>query len=159
MGKRTLMTDSNDLTQVVMRTAYIENLLNQVIEGYCAPRNEAAHFFWSVLLDSSIIQLGAKIKASLSIAHEMKVRLDRNSLYKLVSFRNAFAHHKIDSHPTILVNENREEDELHFFLEVLSSSGKIERIQRENALADFNRYYEKCKVSLGELLDKIKSLS
>lgn len=109
------MSDNNDLTQVVMRTALIENLLNQVIQGYCAPREEAASFFWRILLDSSIMSLGGKIKATLAIAHEIRCKVDSNSLHKLLSYRNAYAHNKIDSHPTIIVGKEREDDELKIY--------------------------------------------
>lgn len=153
------MNESNDLTQVVMRTALIENLLNQAIQGFCAPRKEAAPFFWGILLDSSIIPLAGKIKATLAIAHEIRFEIDGNPLHKLMSYRNAFAHNKIDSHPTLIVREKREEDEMRLVLEIISASGKVRRVARERALVEFNEHHQKAKASLRSLIDEIESLS
>lgn len=59
-----------DLVSVVNRTATIENILNQVIENYFSPRKELKIFFWDVLLDSSVMALGSKVKVAMAIAQK-----------------------------------------------------------------------------------------
>lgn len=54
------MPTDRDLVDVINRTALIENILNQVIEAFCEPRQEPFMFFWNVILDSSIMPMGSK---------------------------------------------------------------------------------------------------
>ena len=70
------MSSSDDVIQVINRTALIENLLNQVIEKYSCPRKEVFEFFWDVVLDSSIMSLGAKVKVAMAISQELAVKFD-----------------------------------------------------------------------------------
>ena len=83
------MPTESDVANVIDRTALIENILSQVIEAYCEPRKDRFRFFWSVLLDSSIMPMGSKTKAAMAIAQEMRFKLDQNSLHNVVSLRNA----------------------------------------------------------------------
>ena len=83
------MSADGALARVVDRTALIENILNQVLEAYCRPRDEASRFFWNVLLDSSILPLGSKVKVAMAISQELATALNQQSLHKLVSLRNA----------------------------------------------------------------------
>ena len=39
------MPIESDLADVIDRTAYIENILSQVIEAYCEPRKDRLMFF------------------------------------------------------------------------------------------------------------------
>jgi hypothetical protein len=147
----------NYVNQVLDRTDLIENLLNQVIEKYCAPRREVNHFFWHVLLDSSIMPLGSKIKVSMAIAQEVGFKVKSNPLHKVVSLRNAFAHHGISSHPTLVVGKTPEEDEMKYYLQIITQSGKTERKNREEALEEFNSAYTSAKKLLIDLRNKIVS--
>lgn len=149
------MSAHDDVIQIINRTALIENILNQVIEKYCCPRKEAFPFFWTVLLDGSIMPLGAKVKIAMAISQAIDAKLDQDSLHKLISFRNAFAHHGADAHPTLFVGKNPEEDELHYMLHVVTHSGKIQQKRRGEALAEFNACYEKAKKSLMDLLGSV----
>jgi len=151
------MSSSDDVIQIINRTALIENILNQVIEKYCCPRKEAFQFFWNVVLDSSIIPLGSKVKIAMAISQEINVKLDQNSLHKLISYRNAFAHHSVDAHPTLLVNKNPEKDELHYLLHIINNSGKTQRKRRDIALCEFDDNYEVAKKSLMSLLKAVKA--
>jgi len=150
------MPTESDLTQVIDRTALIENILSQVIEAYCEPRKDRFGFFWSVLLDSSIMPMGSKTKVAMAIAQEMKFKLDQNSLHSVVSLRNAFAHQPTNSHPVLVVGKTPEEDEMHLQLQVLSNSGKISMKRRQDALVEFNAAFNLAKASLSELLEAIK---
>ena len=147
----------NDVSQVINRTAVIENMLNQVILNYASPRKDAFEVFWNVLLDSSIILLGSKVKVAMAISQQLNIKLDRDSLHKVLSYRNAFAHHALDSHPTVVMGKTPDEDELHYVLHIISQSGKTQRKRRDVALDEFNDSYEVAKKSLVELLNAIKS--
>lgn len=147
----------NDVSKVIDRTDLIENLLNQVIHNYTAPRKEAHEFVWNVLLDSSVMPLGPKIKVAMAISQNLEVKLKNNSLHKVVSLRNAFVHHGLGSHPTVFVGKTPEEDEAAYMLQIPSQSGKIRRIRKEEALDEFSTHFNKAKQSLVELLEKIKN--
>jgi hypothetical protein len=99
------MPTDKDLVDVIDRTALIENILNQVIEAFCEPRQEPFMFFWNVILDSSIMPMGSKVKVVMAIAQEMNVKLDQKSVHSVMSLRNAFAHHPSDSHPVLVVGK------------------------------------------------------
>jgi hypothetical protein len=148
---------NNDVSQVIDRTALIENMLNQVIHGYASPQKEKFEFFWNVLLDSSIIPLGSKVKVAMAIAQQLNVKMDQKPLHRVMAFRNAFAHHALDSHPNLAVGKAPVDDQLNFMLHIIESSGKTERKGRKQALVEFNESYEAAKNALTELLDAIKS--
>jgi hypothetical protein len=101
-------TYSTDLERIVARTALIENMLNQVVMNYCAPRKDLHSFFWDVLLDSSVMPIGSKVKVAMAVSQKLRQKLDRNALHKVMSLRNAFAHHSIESHPVIVVKREPE---------------------------------------------------
>jgi hypothetical protein len=152
------MQSNDDLTLIVDRTALIENMLNQAIEGFCSPRKEAFSFFWNVLLDSSVLTLGAKVKIAMAISQEMHAKLEQDALHSVVSLRNAFAHHATNSHPVLTVGITPEGDQLHYTLQIIGNSGKVTRKRREEALADFNSCYETSKTSLKNLIACIRRL-
>ncbi len=145
------MAANEDVALIVDRMALIENMLNQVIEKFCSPRREAFSFFWEVVLDSSIMPVGSKVKAAMAIAQELDVKLDGDALHKLVALRNAFAHHGIDSHPTVFVGKTPQDDQAHYMLHIISNSGKISRKRRVDALDEFNSAYGIAKQSLIDL--------
>jgi len=151
------MEHYNELAHIIDRTALIENLLNQIIERYCSPRKEVFSFFWQVVLDSSVMPLGAKVKVAMAVSQQIDFKLKADPIHKLVSFRNAFAHHAIDAHPTLIISQNPEQDELHHMLHVISSSGKTSEIRRDNALKEFDKHFEQSKQSLLDLLASVNS--
>ena len=147
---------NNDVSQIISRTALIENILNQVIHAHTAPRKDAFEFFWNVLLDSSVMPLGSKIKVAMAISQELKFKLEKNALHKVISYRNAFAHHDLDAHPVNVVGKTPDEDKLQNMLHIMKSSGVIEKKCRIEALEDFNKNYNTAKESLVTLLKVIK---
>jgi hypothetical protein len=151
------MTDEKDLVTVVDRTALIENLLNQVIVDYCAPDKERFMLFWNVVLDSSVMSIGAKVKVSMAIAQEVDFKLSQNAIHNVMALRNAFAHHKTDSHPVLVAGKTREEDSVHYELLIISNSGRISRKRRQDALVEFNANYTAAKDSLVTLLNIIRA--
>ena len=151
------MSNTTDLIHVVDRTALIENILNQIIEAFCEPRKDRFMFFWNVILDTSIMPTGSKVKVASAIAQEMDTKIEQNALHTVMSLRNAFAHNQTDSHPVLVVGKTQEEDEMHFQFQILSNSGKLSHKRRKDALEEFNSAYTIAKASLLDLLEVIKS--
>lgn len=151
------MTDEKDLVTVVDGTALIENLLNQVIVNFCAPTKDRFMFFWNVVLDSSIMPIGSKTKATMAIAQELQFKLNQNAIHNVMSLRNAFAHHKTGSHPVLVAGGSHGEDRVHYELQVISNSGRLSRKHRQDALAEFKTSFTAAKESLVTLLEVIKA--
>jgi hypothetical protein len=114
-------------------------------------------FFWNVVLDSSIMSMGSKVKVAVAIAQEINVKLDQKSIHSVMSLRNAFAHHPSNSHPVLVVGKTFAEDESHYQLQILSNSGELSTKRRKDALDEFNSSYDLAKSSLVGLLDTIKA--
>ena len=145
-----------DIVEVIDRAALIENLLNQIIVGYCRPPKEAWEFVWSVVLDTSVMSLGAKVKVVLAIAQEMHASVDTNALHSVISLRNAFAHHATHAHPVLVAGSKKgEKPTTYGELWVLTSAGKTERTPRHEALAEFSEKYATVRTSLVALAEKI----
>lgn len=145
-----------DLVDVIDRTAHIENLLNQIITDYCAPRRKAWEFMWSIVLDTSVVSLGAKVKVVMAVANEVGFRLKKDPLHRIIALRNAFAHHATNAHPVLVVGRTPEETTSHLQFWVLESSGKINRLERNEAFAEFNQAYSMAKKSLVELRNLVR---
>lgn len=151
------MSEQSDLVHVVDRAALIENILNQVIEDFCEPRKEPFMFFWNVILDSSIMPMGSKVKVAAAIAQELNFKLEQDALHKVMALRNAFAHHKTGSHPVISAGKDEENSKIHYELQVLSNAGKLSRKRRDDALSEFNAAFLAAKESLVALKASIKA--
>ncbi len=147
----------NDVSTVIDRTALIENIISGIILKYTAPRDEAFNFFWDILLDSSVMPLGSKLKAVMVISQSLNIKLKSNSLHNVLSYRNAFAHHELSSHQVVLVGKTPKDDKVHCELQVIKSSGKLERVPREVALEKFNKHYAIAKKSLIELRSAVEN--
>ena len=147
-----------DVVDVIDRAALIENIINQVIVGYCKPRKDAWEFMWSVVLDTSVMSLGAKIKVVMAVAHEVKFDLEKNALHRVIALRNSFAHHSSNANPVLVVGKTPEEDTGYLQFWVLEGSGKIQRIKRHEAFDEFNAAYRKAKDSLAQLKKIVNEL-
>jgi hypothetical protein len=147
---------SPDLVDVVDRTALIENLLNQIIASYCAPRKEAWEFMWSVVLDTSVMSLGAKAKVVMAIAQELQFKLKKDPLHRIIALRNAFAHHATNAHPVFVVGKTPEENRSYLQFWVLESSGKIQKLKRHEAFDEFNDQYRSARGSLVALRNLVR---
>ena len=146
----------NDLTLVIERTALIENLLDQAISQFVKPRKEAFMYFCQVVLDSSVMTLSSKVKATMAIGNEIGVEVNRNAFHTLMNLRNAFMHHDTLSHVTVFVKSPPEDDEMHYVLHILRPNGEIDQVKREEALLEFNECYDQSRQSLEKLLDAIR---
>lgn len=151
-----LSPDHKGLIEVIDRTSHIENLMNQVIEGYCGPRKDRFDFFWSILLDSSIMPLGGKVRAVSAIAQQLKFKVDASQLHNILSLRNEFAHQDTSSHPLMVVGRTPEQNSSHYQLHIISSSGRVSRKKREEALEQFRAAYKAAKMNLVEFIGVVK---
>jgi hypothetical protein len=145
-----------DVVDVIDRTALVENILNQIVVDYCAPRRGAFEFMWSVVLDTSIMPFAAKLKVVMAVAHEMQFKLDRDALHKVMALRNAFAHHASNARPVLVVERKPEESTSNRQLWVLEASGKISRIKRDEAISEFNVAYRAARDSLVQLRNLVR---
>ena len=153
------MNEGNDLTYVVNKTALIENLLDQIIVNFTSPRKDAFFFFWQVILDSTILSLGAKVKTVMAISQECNHKIDQNSLHRVISYRNAFAHNGTNSNPTLMVGATPEEDELHYTLRIIKNSGITERKKRSEAIEEFNNAFQQAKATLMPLRERTQTIA
>lgn len=153
------LPDHAGLVEIIDGTAHIENLFNQIIENYCEPRSDRHSFFWLVLLDSSVVSLGGKVRVVSAIADEVKFKVGTDSLLRILSLRNAFAHHETNSHPLLVVGRTPDQSSAHYQLHILSSKGKVTRKKREDALQEFRNEYQKAKSKLAELVRIVKKQS
>jgi hypothetical protein len=153
------MKHLNDINDVVDGTAHIENLLDQIIINFTCPRKNARLFFWQIMLDSSILSLGAKIKVVMAISQECDCRIDQNSLHSLMSYRNAFAHQRTDSNPAEVNGARPGESEQHYMLHIINNAGKTEMKNRSEALDEFNEAFTQAKASLRPLLEHTLSIA
>ena len=146
----------DDLETIINRTALIESLLNQAIVEFCNPQKVEFDFFWTVLLNSSIMPIAGKVKVANAISQRLGTKLDNNALQNVIKYRNAFAHHRTNSHPVVTVGLTEEETEMHYTLLIISQSGKVTKERREDALAKFYSSCEAAKKSLAGLIDHIR---
>ena len=165
MAERKIVTDNEsleeqksvqDLVLVINRAGHIENLFNQIISDYCSPREHAWHFMWSVVLDTSVMSLGAKLKVVLAVAHELEFKLPREALTKVVQLRDSFAHNTTDAHPIMAVGKTEEESTTYNVFYTLDSNGVLKRSKRHDAFKLFNESYETAQPSLLALRDLVK---
>jgi hypothetical protein len=146
----------NDVAIVIDRTDLIENIIDQIITKYVSPRKEIYTFFRIVVLNHSIISLGGKVKLVKLIAKDIGSELDVQPIYMVLRYRNAFAHHRLQSHPTIMVGKNPDEDKSEYQLVVMTNS-KVVRESRETALKKFNENYILAKDKLIRLRNELVS--
>lgn len=150
------MKMDNDVAIVIDRTDLIENIIDQIITKYISPRNEIYAFFRNVVLNQKFISLGGKVKLVKFIAKEIGSDLEDHPIYEVLKYRNAFAHHRLQSHPTLIVGKTPEEDKSEYQLVVITNS-KVDRESRETALKKFNENYFLAKDKLIRLRNELVS--
>jgi hypothetical protein len=133
-----------DLVLVIDRAALLEHLINQIICAYCAP---------SIVLDTSVMSLGAKTKVVMAVAQQVDYKLDKNSIHTAIALRNSFAHNAHDANRVVEVGVT-EEAYYHEFW-ILQSSGRLDKKKRHEALKEFNEAYTKARRSLIGLVMRV----
>lgn len=145
-----------DLVLVINRAGHIENMFNQIISAYCAPREHAWYFMLSVVLDTSVMPLGSKLKVVMAVAHELKFKLPKEALFKVVQLRNSFAHNTTDSHAVLQIGKTDDETTSYNEFHTLDSSGVLKKSKRHEAFDSFNESFESSRVALSVLLGMVK---
>lgn len=145
-----------DLVHVINQAGHIENLFNQIIHDYCAPREHAWYFMWSVVLDTSVMPLGNKLKVVMAVAHELKFKLTKEALYKVIQLRNSFAHNTTYAHQVLVIGRTDEETTTHNEFHTLDSNGALKISKRHEAFELFNKNYEISQAELGILVKLVK---
>lgn len=110
---------------------------------------------WSIILDTSVMSLGAKVKVVMGISQEIGFNLEKDALHRVIALRNAFAHHATNAHPVLALGPTPDEWTSHLLLLVLEGSGKISRVKRHEAFDKFNVAYRKARDSLIKLTDMV----
>lgn len=134
----------------------MENLMNQVISGYCSPCKEAIWFMWEIVLDTSVMSLGAKAKVVLAVSHELKYKIDKDAIHNVISLRNAFAHHATNRNQVYVGGRVPGESYIYHRLSILRTSGKVDHVKRDEAFAEFTSAYASAYGSLGKLIDLVR---
>lgn len=145
----------SDLVLVINQAGHIENLFNQIISDYCAPREHARYFMWSVVLDTSVMPLGSKLKVVMAVANALKFKLPKDALSKVVQLRNSFAHNTTDAHPVISVGVRPEDTKMYNLFWTLDGNGVLKETKRHEAFDAFTLNYQKARVALVELRDLV----
>lgn len=131
---------------VINQFCQIEDRINSVIISHFKPQDEQV--FRSVVLNSSIINIGGKLKilANLEVSKEI-----RESIRALSAIRNGFAHTRIEDLVNIHVPAEEEGEvkvEAHSTISVMNSSGKIIQKEAYKYLSEFSDILKKVKKEL-----------
>ncbi len=148
------MNDFDRLKEIEQRTGNvvelmkdIEMALDNIILDYINP-NEIG-FTRDVILNSSILSIGNKIKIIKTIFHELEVKQDFQDLHKLMNIRNVFAHGK----PYF------EDEGMIFKLSEIKSDGKIQENELDKLYKEFIDLFNEQNQKLCKLQSKIKTFN
>lgn len=145
-----------DLVTVINRADMVENLFNQIISNYIGTRKNQFSFVWHVLLDTSVMALGAKQKVVMAIANEMGFKLQKNPLVMVIQLRNSFAHHRTNAHPVIVFGRTDAETTGYSQFYSLNADGVLVKRKRHEAFDEFNKYYKIARAQLVELRNLVE---
>lgn len=151
--KEAVQQEVHDLVKVVNRASLIENLMDQIILNYCAPREHARFFVSEIILNTSVMTLGAKAKVVMAVAQTLDFKLNKDAILTVISLRNAFAHHATNANPVVVFSDNPEDERSYLSFWLLNSSGEIEMVKRHDAFEKFNAVYSLARESLKNLRD------
>src|SRR3989344_215226 len=129
---------------VVELTKDIELKLDNLILDYIIPKNIG--FTRDIILNSSILTTGNKIKILKNICNKLNVKQDFADLHKLVNIRNVFAHGK----PFV-----EGEDEI-FRLFEIKGDGKTNKVELDKLHDKFINLFNQQTQMLIKLHSKIK---
>lgn len=125
---------------VVDSMSRLEDRLKTKIVNYFEP-NEADKFT-QIVLNSSIINMGGKLKILLNF--QLLDKSVVNDIRELNSIRNGFAH-SVTGHQTSLTKSDKSVKikETHNFLEVMNSQGIIKKKKMHIYLRDYHKLFYK----------------
>jgi len=150
------MEEKSNLEVVIDCISTIENNLDQIISSFIAPKESSYHFFWSIMLDSSILPIGSKIKLFVAISQNIDAKTNPTVLHKLIALRNAFAHQGSNENPVFIAQKGTKECKGFNALKVISQSGRVSLMDRGKAFEQFNQHYKASLDMLLEIKEKLK---
>lgn len=84
------INENEQVGDVINKLKWIEYSLDRIIENHVGPKDTC--FFHGIILNSSVISFGVKLKIIKTICEMKNVKYDFNNLHKLSTLRNIFAH-------------------------------------------------------------------
>lgn len=128
------MNIQEKIGEVIDKTKSIEYQLNCMIHNIILPTKNVA-FFQNVILNSSVIPLGAKLRIikSLCINLKLKQDFDIDKVHRIINIRNLFAHES-----SYVDTEN---GDIHY-MDELKSDGKYISQTVEKYHKEFNELFE-----------------
>lgn len=150
------ITDENNLKEVrgwiIDCLNGIEMFVDKLIIDFFKPSN--VEEFKKIILNSSIINFGAKIKILSNMEYIPNSIIDK--IRKLSSIRNGFAHaHSKNVIKTTYDASNEKSLNVKFFqgIEVMNSNGKVEIKNFADYFTDFKVLFEESKSELTKLFN------
>ena len=145
---------------VIDNTNYIESILKEILVKYISPPKEKLPFLNEIILNNSMLNLGAKVKAFLYLMEKNNwKKIDQNHFHTIFNIRNAFAHCGVSS-PNIEVRMNEDGSttvtDIFYLIESVKSSGKFTKVKRRDALHKFTQSYVAVKDYLHEILKNLE---
>jgi len=136
---------NREIAFVIDKTNYIEHTLKSILTKYIAARNDLTTFVNDILLHSSIVGLGQKIKLlHYIIDRERWPKIDVNHFHTVLNIRNAFAHSDtVTQHFVVNLRKNGPSGVTDAFqlLHTISSSGDYRKVKRRDALDEFTQSF------------------
>lgn len=143
------MNYEEKIGDVIEKTKHIEYILNCIIGNFVSPKEVG--FFDNIILNSSIIPIGVKVKIIKTICKIHNEDYNLDNLHKLINLRNLFAHESsyVDSYDQgMLVKINE-----------LKNDGSYNEKEFEETYKRFLKIYLEVKkgiIKLNEKLTKIE---
>lgn len=156
MTKALKSTDKTKLSEFTVEEArgwvidefqQIENRINKKIIDHVNPSNKI--FFESIILNSSVIDIGGKMKILTNIGTEKKSTIE--DIRKLASIRNGFAHAPFQDIIHIKAGEKNKDGviplslETETNIEVMNAAGKLKVNNAYSYLVEFFHLNEKIR--------------
>ena len=141
---------------VVTKTKHIEYTTNCIISNFLGCHNlspDKVAFFTNVVLNSSVINLGAKIKIIKTICNTLDINgqdYDIGDLHALLKYRNLFAHE------SAYMEDSQQWTSV---MDLLESSGQYKTKTMETWYKKFLDYYAKVDKNITLLNERIAKLS
>lgn len=140
---------------VIQRAIHIEENINHIIYHYFKPENSGQ--FLSIVLNSSIMHYGGKLKVLKSIGIDKSIY---SKLQQLGSIRNAFAHTPLNMQTTYSYGDNEEATvETRDNISVMNSQGEIISKVPYEYLVEFLDLYNAVEPVLFQMFHKYRALN
>ena len=137
---------------IIGRMCQIEREIDNIILDYFNPNKKDE--FKKVILNSSIITFGAKLKVLRNVKSFDKTII--NKLQEISTIRNAFAHLPITIDQRIIIRGYKNLDqiqtvsEINKYIEVMNSAGELKKKKPDELVYKFYDLYKEVKKYLGD---------